>query len=54
MKKIALLLCLILIATILFGCGNKTTPPNPGKTDGPTTDAVTTENPYDENGYICA
>lgn len=52
MKKIALLLCLILIATILFGCGNKTAPPNPGKTDGPTTDAVTTENPYDENGYI--
>ena len=52
MKKIALLLCLILVATILFGCGSKTAPPNPGKTDGPTTDAGTTENPYDENGYI--
>lgn len=52
MKKIALLLCLILVATILFGCGNKTTPPESGTTDGATTDAGTTENPYDENGYI--
>lgn len=52
MKKIALLLCLILFATILFGCGGKTTPTEPEKTDGVTTDAGTTENPYDENGYI--
>ncbi len=52
MKKLALLLCLILFAAVLFGCGNKTTPPDSGKTDGPTTDAVITENPYDENGYL--
>lgn len=52
MKKLALLLCLILFAAVLFGCGNKTTPPDSGNTDGPTTDAVITENPYDENGYL--
>ncbi len=53
MKKIALLLCLILVAMVLFGCGGKTTPTESEKTDGPTTDATgTTENPYDENGYI--